>query len=53
MDMVNALPGINKINENSIGATGVVEVETNKLPNMLFDFISKVPTDSDMVFKHY
>lgn len=53
MDMINALPGINKINENSIGATGVVEVEINKLPNMLFDFISKVPTDSDMVFKHY
>ena len=45
----NNLPGVNKVNKNSIGATGVIETPINTLPGVLFDFISKVPTDYDMV----
>ncbi len=51
IDMINDLPGINKVNENSVGATGVIEVSINELSKTLFDFISKVPMDSDIVFK--
>lgn len=53
IDMINSLSGINKVNENSIGATGVIEVPIDDLANTLFDFISKVPMDSDIVSKHY
>lgn len=56
IDMINALPGINKVNNDSVGATGVIEVNKNELSQVLFDFISKVPMDSDMIFdnhKHY
>ena len=49
IEMINNLPGVNKVNKNSIGATGVIETPINTLPGVLFDFISKVPTDSDMV----
>lgn len=49
IDMVNRLPGINKINENSVGATGVIEIDINELPQTLYSLISKVPTDSDMI----
>lgn len=49
IEMINNLPGVNKVNENSIGATGVIETPINTLPGVLFDFISKVPTDYDMV----
>ena len=48
IDMINKLPGINAVNKDSIGATGVVEVPINILSDALFDFISKVPMDSDM-----
>jgi hypothetical protein len=48
IDMINALPGVNKVNENSIGATGVIETNIDLLPAVLFDFMSKVPTDRDM-----
>ena len=50
VDMINELPGINKVNEDSVGATGVTEVTINDLSNQLFSFISKVPMDTDMVF---
>lgn len=49
-DMVNELPGINRISEDSKTATGRFSVKKEKLPHALFNFISKVPTDSDMVF---
>lgn len=49
IEMINNLPGINKVNENSVGATGVMEVPINTLPSVLFDFISRVPTDDDMI----
>jgi hypothetical protein len=50
IDMINNLPGVNKVNENSIGATGVIETSIDLLPQTLFSFMAKVPTDSDM---HY
>lgn len=53
VDMINSLPGINKVNDESVGATGVFETSINNLPNSLFDFISKVPMDSDMTIKHF
>ncbi len=49
IEMINNLPGINKVNKNSVGATGVIETPIDTLPGVLFDFISKVPTDYDMV----
>ena len=51
IDMINSLPGISKVNENSIGALGIMETEISQLSQALFDLISKVPMDSDMVFK--
>lgn len=49
IDMINALPGVNKVGPESVGATGVIEVPLSELPNKLFDFISKVPMDKDMI----
>lgn len=51
IDMINNLPGVNKVNEDSVGATGVIETTIDQLEEVLFDFIEKVPTDSDIVFK--
>jgi hypothetical protein len=48
IDMINELPGINKVTIDSVGATGIFEVDKDELKNRLFDFISKVPTDADM-----
>ena len=49
IEMINQLPGItNKVNEDSVGATGIIEVPINDLSTVLFNFISKVPTDNDM-----
>lgn len=53
IDMINALPGINKVNNNSVGATGVIEVKLVNLNEVLFNFISKVPTDNDMILDNY
>ena len=49
VDKVNRLPGINKINNNSVGATGVIVTDINKLSETINDFISKVPTDLDIL----
>lgn len=43
--------GVNKVNENSIAATGVIETSVNNLPQTLYSFIEKVPTDADIVFE--
>lgn len=48
VEMINKLPGINKVNNQSIGATGTFEVPNEMLNNAIFDFISKVPTDLDV-----
>lgn len=52
IDMVNNLPGINKVNQDSVGATGIIEIPISDLPNTLFSFISKVPMDSDMIISN-
>ena len=49
IDMINNLPGVNKVTQNDFGATGVIETDINHLQNILYDFISKVPMDSDMI----
>lgn len=51
IDMVNALPGINKVNYDSVGATGIIETNINCLSETIFDFISKVPTDDDITYE--
>jgi hypothetical protein len=51
VDMINNLPGVNRVNENSVGATGVVESPIEELPHTLYNFISKVPMDGDMVIQ--
>lgn len=48
IDMINALPGINKVDENSIGAYGMFTCSKDELPTKLVDFISRVPTDADI-----
>lgn len=50
IEMINSLPGINSVNENSVGATGVIETDISNLSGTLFSFISMVPTDDDMVY---
>lgn len=52
IEMVNNLPGINPVNEESVGATGVFEVPVEQLASSLYGFISKVPTDSDMIINY-
>ena len=51
VDMVNALPGVNPVNEDSVGATGKFEMDRSTLSEGLNDFITKVPTDLDIVLK--
>ena len=52
IEMINRLPGVNKVNTDSVGATGIIEVAVNDLSTALFNFISKVPTDSDMTVEY-
>ena len=49
-DMVNELPGINRISEDSKTAAGRFSVKKEELPHALFNYISKVPTDLDKIF---
>ena len=49
IEMVNALPGITKVNENSIGARGITSFPKEELSEQIFGFISKVPTDLDLM----
>lgn len=46
-EMVNKLKGVRKVNENSKYTDGIFE--TNTLASDIVDFISKVPTDLDMI----
>ena len=48
VSMVNALPGINRVNYDSYGATGVFETSPSLLPFEVVDFLTKVPTDKDI-----
>ncbi len=51
INMIKMLPGINPVNENSYGATGAFETDLNNLPSSLISFISKVPTDLDIILR--
>lgn len=53
VDMVNNLKGVNKVNDESKYTVGIIESNESNLAFELFDFISKVPTDSDMDFSKY
>ncbi len=53
IDMVNLLPGINKVKDNSFGAIGKFNVSVSELPNTLYNFIRKVPTDDDLVMSKF
>ena len=50
LDMVNSLEGVNKVDNDVVGTTGVIVCNINDLPNKVFTFISMVPTDVDMPF---
>lgn len=52
VEMVNKTPGVNKVNDDSIGTTGTIEVEIKDLPTTLFNLISMVPTDMDIVHNY-
>lgn len=52
IEMINRLPGVNKVSKDSVGATGIMEVKLNDLSASLFEFISKVPMDSDIVYEN-
>lgn len=49
VDMINDLPGVNRVTKDSIGATGVIVTNSNYLSDTVIDFISKVPTDEDII----
>ena len=48
VNMVNALKGVQKVNNNSKYTVGIFQTNEENLPCELYDFISKVPMDSDM-----
>lgn len=47
VEKANKLDGVNKVNIDSVGITGVFECSVDELTDKLFNFIYKVPTDSD------
>ena len=51
--MFNLLPGVNRVNENSLGAIGKFNVSVDELPNTLYNFIKKVPKDDDLVISKF
>lgn len=56
IDMINSLPGINKVKEDTqtfSGATGRFVTSRDKLNQDLFNFISMVPMDRDMLLKNH
>lgn len=52
VDMVNDLKGVRKVTDKSNFTTGIFECDINSLSFNLFEFINKVPTDSDMVYEN-
>ena len=52
IDMINKLPGVNKVTAESIGATGVFETSIENLQEEIYKFISMVPTDMDMIMEY-
>ena len=52
IDMVNSLPGVDKVDEKSQYTIGVFKSNEQNLPDSLYTFISKVPMDKDMPYMH-
>ena len=53
---VNKLPGVEKVSEDSYfleSTTGITEYPISDLPQQLFDFLAKVPTDKDIEITHH
>ena len=54
---VNKLPGVEKVSEDSNildSTTGITEFPISDLPQQLFDFLAKVPTDEDIeIIRHH
>ena len=54
---VNKLPGVEKVSEDSStldSTTGITEFPISDLPQQLFDFLVKVPTDEDIeIIRHH
>lgn len=48
VEMVNALKGVKRVDSSSRYTIGMFYVSNEELASQLMDFISKVPTDSDM-----
>lgn len=47
VDYINQLPGINRVNLASAGATGTFMIkDINELPSYIWNFVNMVPTDS-------
>lgn len=53
VDMVNNLRGVTKVDNNSKYTVGIIQTIEENLPLELYDFISKVPMDSDMVLSNF
>ena len=51
--MIEALPGVDKSNISENGANGIFETSKEEFAEKIIDFISKVPTDEDMVIPHF
>lgn len=51
-DMIRQLPGINRSSITENGATGFFISDKKEITKRLFDFIEKVPMDSDMVWNY-
>lgn len=49
IDMVNNLKGVRPVSEKAVFTSGEFITTRDKLPSELADFISKVPTDKDMI----
>lgn len=49
IDMVNNLVGVDKVDDKSKYTRGKFEIDVQNLPYSIVDFISKVPTDSDII----
>lgn len=49
VEMVNKLPGVTKVIDNTSYTIGQFEINTENFPNALYDFIKMVPTDDDML----
>lgn len=49
IEMINNLPGVNKVNKESNFTNGEFSISTEELPNYLYNFIKMVPTDFDMI----